>query len=215
MSASLVRQCGGAHWLARQVQLHLWEEQVRREKTSTAEPERPDFATEKISSGCRRRLKPNICAKYVPKRAPQSEDVLYLHSGPWLVTVDTYLSCSCDILFGRTGLSSWFCKSDPSSSEGKRGNGGYLGAACVRETGFVGFSCFFGLYSKLGPVLPVTGRGIGLHLRGEALNAANFWLVNKLCCTSANEKAGKIIAGLGVGFSVFPSSFQWSHLITK
>lgn len=44
---------------------------------------------------------------------------------------------------------------------------GCVRIACMR-TGFVGFSRFFGYTEKLGPVLPVTGHWIGLHLRGGA-----------------------------------------------
>lgn len=39
-------------------------------------------------------------------------------------------------------------------------------AAVGERTGFVSFSCFLGYTDNLGPVLPVTGHRIGLHLRG-------------------------------------------------
>lgn len=68
-----------------------------------------------------RKTREEKCKKYV--FFPQNIRICILEANSVNVVFEqvrsgvrtTYLSCSCDISVGRTGLSSWFWKSDPSS----------------------------------------------------------------------------------------------------
>lgn len=138
----------------------------------------------------------------------------------------TYLSCSCDISVGRTGLSSWYWKSDPSSLRWKH----WMRAAATNKvslterTGFVGFSRFLGNAEKLRPVLPVTRPRIGLQVgRGAGPRCPwpllSLWLAQLVayltCGGTSGTSASTVLYSCDLTYWHINKKQYWSNYMIK